>query len=62
MVLSGQRIVTSQGAVAIVAFVLNGAVYVYGRDGYPQRVRVRYDAFGGEHDQSLGCTQAAIAA
>lgn len=52
----GQHIITSHGYVAIVAMVRpNGDVYAHTPLGaLPVRVRVRGDAWGGEHDLAHG--------
>lgn len=48
---SGQRVITSNGAVAIIAFVRpDGVAMAWGKEGYPVPVRVVADAWGGEHD------------
>lgn len=48
-----QRVVTTEGDVVIVAFIRHGQVFAYGRNGF-RVVEVVTDAFGGEHDQSIG--------
>lgn len=50
----GSRVITTAGKVVTVAFVRNGEVWVFGERGFPVRVTVCGDAFGGEHDQSMG--------
>lgn len=49
----GQKVVTSAGIVAIVAFVQFGQVWAW-VNGQVQPVTVKTDAFGGEHDQTIG--------
>ena len=52
---SGQRVITSRGDVATVAFVEPGGqvwAWVVGR-ALPVRVTPRCDALGGEHDGAL---------
>lgn len=49
-----QKVITTTGEVAIVAFVRHGQVFVFGRDGLPKAVDICCDAFGGEHDQTVG--------
>lgn len=45
----GQRVITSHGNVAVVAYVrADGRVMVYGRDGMPVPANVTADAWGGE--------------
>ena len=53
IVYPNQKVITTQGNVATVAFVSCGQVYVFGRNGLPVPVKVCGDAFGGEHDQEL---------
>lgn len=52
----GQKVITSAGVAAVVAFVApNGTVYATGaRDRVPRAVIVRCDAWGGEHDLAAG--------
>ena len=50
----GARVITTEGEVATVAFVMAGQVFVYGRYGLPKAVTVCGDAWGGEHDQEIG--------
>lgn len=52
----GQRVVTSAGDVVTVALVRGDGVVLAWRHGQPMPVpvHVRTDAFGGEHDQSIG--------
>ena len=52
--LPGQKIVTTEGVVRIVALVINGAVYAYGLHGWLIKVIPRGDAWGGEHDLEVG--------
>lgn len=52
----GQRVITSHGLTAVVAWVgPRGDVWAYvPHGGLPRRVTVRGDAWGGEHDQAEG--------
>lgn len=50
----GQRIVTTGGEVATVALIAQGRVYVYSINGWLKAVDICCDAFGGEHDQTVG--------
>lgn len=50
----GQRVILASGETAIVAFVAHNQVWVFGRYGLPVAAVVVTDAWGGEHDQSLG--------
>lgn len=55
MVVSGQKIITTQGTVRIVAFVSrHGIVYAYAPNGGIEAVTPRSDAWGGEHDMNIG--------
>ena len=54
IVYPGQRIITISGEVAIVATVVGDRVYVYSAHGWLKAVDVVCDAYGGEHDQSIG--------
>jgi hypothetical protein len=44
----GQRVVTSHGAVRVVAFVRGHEVFVFTPRGGVERAVVRYDALGGD--------------
>lgn len=48
-----QRVITTEGKVAVVAFVNHGQVYAFGCNGLPEKVQVCGDAWGGELDQCL---------
>lgn len=50
----GQRVITTAGEVVTVAFVCNGQVWAFGRNGLPMLVTVCGDAWGGEVDQEVG--------
>lgn len=50
----GQRIVTSDGTVRTVALIINGQLYCYAPNGWLEKVRPRYEAWGGEHEAELG--------
>lgn len=52
-VFPGQRVVTSAGDTVTVALIEAGKVFAY-RAGRIVAVTVRCDAWGGEHDLSLG--------
>jgi hypothetical protein len=51
----GQRVLTTQGTTRTVAFTSRGGqIYAYGLDGGLEPISVVCDAWGGEHDQTLG--------
>ncbi len=52
MVHPGEKVITSHGTTVTVAFVIGAQVWAFYR-GQLQRVIVRGDAWGGEHDQEL---------
>jgi hypothetical protein len=54
MVYPGQKVITTEGRTEIVAFTLLGQVYVYQASGGVKLVQVVGDAWGGEHDQTMG--------
>lgn len=55
MVVSGQKIITTQGTIRTVAFVSqHGIVYAYAPKGGYEAVTPRSDAWGGEHDMNIG--------
>lgn len=55
MVHAGQRIITTQGTVRTVAYVSHyGIVLVYCPRGGLECVTPRSDAWGGEHDLTIG--------
>lgn len=49
----GQRVLTTDGIAATVAFVYDGKVFVYGK---LDPVEIVGDCWGGEYDQELGLT------
>lgn len=51
---AGQRIITTQGTVRTVAYVSNGVVWAYAPNGGLECVTPRSDAWGGEHDLTIG--------
>lgn len=52
---AGERVITSHGVVAVVAFVSpHGVVHAIGpMDRAPRPVTIRGDAWGGEHDLGI---------
>lgn len=55
LAMPGQHVITASGQRAIVAMVIEGVVWAWvGRAPVPRPCIVRHDAFGGEHDQTLG--------
>lgn len=53
MVFPGQRVITTGGEIATVAFVNHGQVYVFGANGLPKVVDIVGEAWGGEHDMHV---------
>jgi hypothetical protein len=49
----GQRVITTAGTIVVVAYVRNGNVWAYW-NGDIVLVHVVADAWGGEHDQTIG--------
>lgn len=54
IVFPGQKVVTTGGEVVTVSHVAFGQIFVIGRNGLPKAAQICTDAFGGEHDQTLG--------
>ena len=54
----GQKVVTSAGTVVTVAIIQHDKVWAFTSRGL-QQVIVRCDAFGGEHDLTMGLLNAA---
>ena len=55
----GQRIITTDGTVRTVAMIIAGQVYAYAPNGFIEKVKPRYEAWGGEHEVELGLSNAA---
>lgn len=54
VIFPGQRVVLTSGETAVVAFVAHNQVWAFGRLGLPMPVSIVGDAWGGEHDQTIG--------
>jgi hypothetical protein len=54
VVYPGQRIVAKDGKTYTVALIIHNKVYVYDTNGWLKAVQVVGDAWGGEHDQTVG--------
>lgn len=59
IVVPGQHVLTAAGQRAIVAYVHDGVVFAWvGMASVPRACIVRGDAYGGEHDLTLGLAAA----
>lgn len=50
----GQKVISTSGEVVTIAFVCHGYVFAYDRNGLPKMITVCTDAWGFEHDQTIG--------
>lgn len=50
----GQKVIATDGKTHTVAVIVGEAVYAYGLYGFLYRIIVVSDAWGGEHDQTMG--------